>query len=155
MNAKFTKTDKRIIYRAIDANLNRAKEGLRVAEDTARFILNSRRLTTEFKSIRHSLDSISDTLGYAALINNRDIKADVGKKDFSLELKRANPAIILIANFQRSKESLRVLEEFLKLISAKLSSQAKKSRYAIYSLEKNIWSRLRITSELNLRRREG
>ncbi len=41
--------------RMIDANLNRATEGIRVAEDIVRFILDDDRLTERLKKIRHEI----------------------------------------------------------------------------------------------------
>ena len=46
------------IYRIIDANLNRATEGLRVIEDVVRFILNNAHLWEEIRNTRHSLVKI-------------------------------------------------------------------------------------------------
>ena len=43
------------LFRIIDANYNRAKEGLRVCEDIARFILNDKALSAGFKRARHTL----------------------------------------------------------------------------------------------------
>ncbi len=42
---------RRTIYRIIDANLNRASEGLRVIEDGVRFILDDRSFTEELKEV--------------------------------------------------------------------------------------------------------
>ena len=47
------------IYRVIDANLNRAKEGLRVCEDTVRFILKDKILTKKIKKLRHDITRIA------------------------------------------------------------------------------------------------
>ena len=41
--------------RLYDANLNRASEGLRVAEDVCRFHLDLPGLATELKELRHQL----------------------------------------------------------------------------------------------------
>ena len=43
------------MLRLLDANLNRAAEGLRVADDLARFVLDDAGLSGEFKAIRHGL----------------------------------------------------------------------------------------------------
>ena len=39
------------LHRMLDANLNRAREGLRVLEDTARFALDSEALSRELRKI--------------------------------------------------------------------------------------------------------
>ena len=45
--------------RVIDANFNRCKEGLRVAEDIFRFILKEDGLRKTLRRLRHSLDLIA------------------------------------------------------------------------------------------------
>ncbi|MFC1594778.1 hypothetical protein ACFL38_05570 [Candidatus Omnitrophota bacterium] len=47
------------MLRILDANINRAKEGLRVCEDEARFILNDARYSRQLKSVRHKISSLS------------------------------------------------------------------------------------------------
>ena len=46
------------LLRVIDANYNRAKEALRVAEDMLRFVLNSKALSSRCKLLRHRLTQI-------------------------------------------------------------------------------------------------
>ncbi len=43
------------VLRILDANLNRAREALRVVEDYARFVLNDDALCGELKQLRHDL----------------------------------------------------------------------------------------------------
>ena len=43
------------VLRIIDANLNRALEGLRIIEEIVRFILQDKRLTGYLKAIRHQI----------------------------------------------------------------------------------------------------
>lgn len=124
------------VFRVIDANLNRVKEGLRVCEDTTRFIFDDKRATREFKKIRHSIDLISGALDYKILLKYRNVDEDVGIRHIKAELKRADQNRILLANIQRVKESLRVIEEFLKLVDERLAGRAKYARYRTYSLEK-------------------
>ena len=44
------------LYRIIDANFNRSKEGLRVCEDMARFVWDDKILSVALKNIRHDLN---------------------------------------------------------------------------------------------------
>lgn len=134
------KIDEGKIYRIIDANLNRAKEGLRVCEDIARFIFDNKKLTGQYKSVRHKLSSVLDGLPFKKInaIKARDIGDDVGKKSIAVELERKNVKDIFLANSQRVKESVRVLEEFTKLLSGKTARGFKRLRYKIYALEKDI-----------------
>lgn len=125
------------INRIIDANINRAKEGLRVCEEITRFILNSKRLTFELKEIRHRIDKINKYLpSKAVLLKEREVSSDVGRNIHTNELERKNLADIFFANVQRVKESMRVLEEFTKLKNTKAAMEFKKSRYKIYEIEK-------------------
>ncbi|MFZ5799849.1 MAG: thiamine-phosphate pyrophosphorylase [Candidatus Omnitrophota bacterium] len=131
------KIDKKIL-RLIDANLNRAKEGLRVCEDLARFTLNARALTEDLKKIRHGVFVAIKVLApdLSVILESRDIRQDVGKMTTRAELSRRDLEDIFFANIQRSKEAMRVLEETSKLYNQKASRQFKILRYKIYDLEK-------------------
>lgn len=124
------------ILRVIDANFNRCKEGLRVIEDIFRFIFPNDFLRKKIRQIRHSLDNIAEEKILKDAILSRDSKKDLGRNIDHLELKRKDSLDILYINFQRAKESLRVLEEFFKLIIPKRVSAIKKIRYEIYTFEK-------------------
>ena len=132
------------INRIIDANLNRAKEGLRVCEEIARFVLNNRKLTSQFKTIRHNLDAIARGLPVNSfdLLSQRQSLTDVGKKIYINELKRKNVRDIFFASMQRVKESVRVLEEFTKLINRNTAIKFKKLRYDTYEVEKQAYMRI-------------
>ena len=64
--------------RIVDANLNRARESLRVLDDYARFLLNDAFLTGQFKRLRHRLAEASATLPAHLLLGSRDTRRDVG-----------------------------------------------------------------------------
>ena len=131
------------IYRIIDANLNRVKEGLRVCEEIARFILNNRKLAASFKNIRHQIDSIAKKVyPVSLLLKERDSDADVGRLNSRGELKRSNFKDIFRANIQRVKESLRVLEEFGKLVEEDSALSFKRIRYKVYEIEKDSFKKL-------------
>ena len=133
----------KVINRIIDANINRTKEGLRVCEEITRFILNSRNLTLEFKKIRHKIDTILKRLpSHIKLLEERDSLKDIGKDIYINELKRKDYQDIFFANIQRVKESIRVLEEFTKLINRNIAIEFKKIRYSIYEIEKKVIKRL-------------
>lgn len=132
------KVDEKKLLRILDANFNRAKEGLRVCEDVCRFILDDRTNSRQFKTLRHRLSAGICTLSFGKLVDCRNIEGDVGKRSTAVELKRRNICDIFYANAQRSKESLRVLEEFAKLMSPRLGEDLKKIRYQIYALEKKV-----------------
>ncbi len=128
------------IYRIIDANLNRLKEGLRVCEEINRFVLLDRKLTAELKRIRHEIDNIS--IGFFnrdKLLKHRESLKDIGRDIYCpKEFKRNNFKDTFIANIQRVKESLRVLEEFSKIHDCRAAMRFKKLRYRVYELEKKV-----------------
>lgn len=130
------------IYRVLDANINRAKEGLRTCEDTARFILNDETLAKKFKKLRHDITGITKEpkLKLAKIIRFRDTTSDFGKKKSYLEKGRKNISDVFAANFQRAKEAVRVLEEFSKLIDKNISDKFKCLRFRLYSLEKRTYT---------------
>ncbi|MFA5356160.1 MAG: thiamine-phosphate pyrophosphorylase [Candidatus Omnitrophota bacterium] len=131
-------SDIRAVYRIIDANINRAKEGLRVCEEIARFILENRKLTAGFKSMRHAVTAILKRLpaGVRGFVD-RDSAGDIGRKIYADELRRKDWQDIFYANMQRAKESIRVLEEFVKLSDKTAALKFKKIRYDLYGLEKD------------------
>ena len=135
-------------YRIIDANLNRAKEGLRVCEEITRFILNSNRFTAAFKTVRHEIDEVIKRIYPASmLLNKRNSHGDVGRSNSRGELKRASCKDIFLANIQRVKESLRVLEEFSKLEDCKAALCFKQLRYKVYEIEKKSFKKISALSD--------
>ncbi len=112
-------------------------------EEITRFILDNRHLSAELKKFRHRLDSIIKILPpKGVLLKERDSLKDIGKTIYMNELRRKNCRDIFSANMQRVKESLRVLEEFSKLIDTRAAIRFKEARYYIYELEKKIDQRL-------------
>lgn len=130
------------IYRLIDANFNRAKEALRVCEDVCRFFLDAPAYTRQYKNIRHQLTDSITGLNLKNMIAARSIENDVGRGTTASESKRKNGGDIFLANSQRAKESVRVLEECCKLYDVNSAKKVKQLRYKLYELEKKIISRL-------------
>jgi len=120
------------LFRVIDANLNRLKEGIRVIEDIARYLDNNKRLATKLKTLRHQsrIDDIRP------LLLSRDSENDVLRPTVKSEMNRNSLEDILIANYKRAQESSRVLEEMYKIVDPELSETFKSIRYALYTLEK-------------------
>lgn len=140
---KLPERKKNKIYRVIDANLNRLKEALRVCEDITRFLIDDYRLWLKFKRLRHEVFLAVNRLALAGrLLEARDTLKDVGKKTIAAESKRKDYQQIFFANIQRAKESLRVLEEFSKIIKKNGAESFKKIRYQLYSLEKEATKKL-------------
>ncbi|MFA5100516.1 MAG: thiamine-phosphate pyrophosphorylase [Candidatus Omnitrophota bacterium] len=141
------------IYRIIDANANRLKEGLRVCEEVSRFILDDNRLTRDLKNIRHEVDGLMAALtSRSACLSGRDSAHDTGRTiHTSRELERAGVGDIFCANIQRAKESIRVLEEFSKILNRKSALGFKDLRYRVYGIEKQSSASLRGINKLSLR----
>lgn len=141
-----------IIYRIIDANINRLKEGLRVIEEWCRFGLDNENYASICKKSRHEIIEIcrQAEISFSDLVSSRDTEGDVGVSLSSInEYEREDVSSVLKANFNRVQESLRVLEEYSKIF--KTGKPFEKIRYEMYTLEKDIFSdkkKLALQSEL-------
>lgn len=124
------------LHRLIDANLNRLREGIRVCEDVERYINDNQELSQKLKSIRHDCRVAM----YENYLQSRDIVGDVLKKTTASEASREGIASIQISNIKRAQESARVLEESLKLVDTAEAEKFKQIRYALYDVEKLIFS---------------
>ncbi len=123
--------------RVLDASANRASEGLRVVEDYVRFVLEDPALCRRIKETRHRLGMAIRGLDLEALISTRDTRGDIGTHIMTVtERARENPRAVLTANFKRTAEALRTLEEYGKLIDPWLAGQFEVLRYDVYTLEK-------------------
>ncbi|MGB2696559.1 MAG: thiamine-phosphate pyrophosphorylase [Candidatus Zixiibacteriota bacterium] len=138
--------DKKKVYRIQDANLNRAREGIRVAEDVARLYLDNESLAKKFKSLRHRITKIAQqSFESDKLLFFRDSEGDVGSKGMGkMEGKRKDIAGVVQANLRRSQEALRVLEEFGKLVQKDSAEKFKRVRFRIYTLEKKMAQKIKI-----------
>lgn len=119
--------------RVLDANANRAGEGFRTLEETARFLLNSRELQSLLKTLRHDLASAMTRLPRTQLLSSRDTPGDVGTSTTTTsEQQRANPADLVAAASTRCQQALRCLEEYGKLINVDFASDIEAIRYRAY-----------------------
>jgi len=127
------------LHRTIDANANRASEGLRVLEDFVRYWLDDHFLTSQLKSLRHDLDATLGDQGRLKGLPYRDTLGDVGTQiEGKLEYQRTNAIDLVLANFKRLQQALRSLEEHLKLNCGDASSKIEAIRYRSYTLEKAV-----------------
>ena len=133
------------VFRIIDANLNRAGEGLRFLEEISRMYLDDTPLTEELKSLRHDLMR-TDTFFNAKLLASRDSESDVGIDiEVATDDKEKDLPVLIVANARRVQESLRVLEEISKLefLASEFESEKfKHGRFTLYTIEKKLMSRL-------------
>ncbi len=132
------------ILRILDANFNRSREGLRVCEEITRFVMEDQHLTQELKKIRHAVSGCLKNFPGSSfeLVAARNIRRDVGKNPSQLEKTRQGAAGIFLANAERVKESLRVLEEASKLLDKKTADKLKKIRFHTYAIEKKVLKKL-------------
>ena len=135
VNKSSRRVSQKGIYRILDVNLNRCREGLRVIEDIYRFEYNRENDYRRIRSLRHRLNLVFRRM-YPQLLISRQAREDFGQR--FKERKRKNINEILIANFKRVEESLRVLEEFVRLISKDEGKKLKTIRYALYDMEKRL-----------------
>ncbi len=127
--------------RALDANCNRAREGFRVAEDVARFVLDDPRLLNRLKKMRHEVTAAEKTLFKSAELRAaaRNVEKDLGRGNVEKREKvRSNPRELLRANLKRAQEALRSLEEFSKLLKHPASARFKRLRYECYRVEEGL-----------------
>ncbi|MEX0268371.1 thiamine phosphate synthase [Leptolyngbyaceae cyanobacterium UHCC 1019] len=125
------------VLRILDANLDRAREGLRVVEEWCRFGLENAELTQECKSLRQELA----TWHTAELRSARDTPGDPGTVlTHAGEETRADVQQVVQANICRVEEALRVLEEYGKMHHLEMGSACKHMRYRVYILESKLTS---------------
>ncbi|WP_448598972.1 thiamine phosphate synthase [Thermoleptolyngbya sp.] len=126
------------IHRILDANLDRAREGLRIVEEWCRFGLNDASLTAECKDLRQRLAQWHTTDLRAA----RDTPSDPGiDLTHAAEMERPSLDALLQANLCRVQEALRVLEEYSKIDRPEMAAACKQLRYRVYTLESKLMGR--------------
>jgi len=104
------------LFRLIDANLNRLKEGIRVIEDINRYLYDNKTISSKLKELRH----LAKIENYLEILPYRDIQNDVLKASIQTEMVRENITSLLLANYKRAQEASRVLEEAFKLLDMPL-----------------------------------
>ncbi len=123
------------VYRILDANLDRAREGLRIVEEWCRFGLNNADQTDRIKHLRQTLAQWHDPI----LRQARDTPGDPGTAlTHPQEAERGDVAAVLLANLCRVQEALRVLEEYGKLYRSDFAAACKTMRYQVYTLESDL-----------------
>ena len=120
------------VRRLLDANLDRAREGLRVLEDWARFGLDRADLVARSKDLRQRLGLVHGDHLKLARHTATDPAAGMGHP---AQAERQAPEQVLAANAARVQEALRVIEEFGRCPEPELAAEAAAVRYALYDLE--------------------
>jgi len=125
------------IYQIIDANLDRAREGLRVLEDWARFGLGKEKYVEKIKDFRQILGK--NHLGVYKQSRNH-IEDKCKGLSHQEQFNRKTSEQIISSNSARVQEALRVIEEFSRLQNHELSKIASEIRYEIYTIEIDLLS---------------
>jgi thiamine-phosphate pyrophosphorylase len=129
------------LYRILDANLDRAREGLRVIEEWCRFGLNHSQLTEQCKHLRQELATWHTPELRAA----RNTPEDPGTElTHPQEETRDSIEQVLQVNFCRMEEALRVLEEYGKVYKPNMAAAVKQIRYQVYTLESSLMAYQRL-----------
>ena len=123
------------VARLIDANLDRAREGLRVIEDWCRFGLDRDDLVVPLKDWRQRLGQQHHDRYRRARSTATDVAAGLGHP---AQASRGTAQAIVKANASRVQEALRVLEEFGRNLDPALASTSAEIRYGLYDLEVRI-----------------
>jgi thiamine-phosphate pyrophosphorylase len=120
------------IHRILDANLDRAREGIRVLEEWCRFGLEDVILAEKCKNLRQTIAQWHHPEFRAARNTPNDVGTNLSHPQ---EMTRLDVQAVLQANCCRVQEALRVLEEYGKLTEPALAEAMKAVRYEVYTLE--------------------
>ena len=139
---------RRSVLRLLDANANRALEGLRVCEDIVRFHLGWAALYRRLRALRHAIAAAVNRLPVSRmdLIRARASRQDVGRTASSARVESLER--LLAVNFQRAKESLRTLEECARLmeprrrIAPRHHAAFQRLRFRVYDTERAVLLKL-------------
>ena len=135
VSASSAQSFSKAVLRILDANLDRAREGIRTIEEWCRFGLNDKETTSRLKHLRQVLASWHSPQIRAS----RDTPGDLGTAlTHDKEAVRISLVALLQANFARVQEALRVLEEYGKLYNLEMSASAKQMRYQLYTLDSQL-----------------
>ena len=119
--------------RMADAAFNRAREGLRVLEDLARFILDDPARVETLKQARHDLTRFAGSWPGLSMVLSRDTAGDVGTDiSTSAEGTRQDLRAVAAAAGRRATEALRSLEELAKVEAPHLAAGFERMRYGLY-----------------------
>ena len=103
------------VLRILDANGNRAREGLRTAEDYIRFTTGEGRWAKRLRALRHQVtDALARVASAEQLLSAREVQSDSGHPERSEEAHAqcdGTPRDVALRGLKRAEEAIRVLEE--------------------------------------------
>ncbi|MDX2254809.1 MAG: thiamine phosphate synthase [Pseudanabaenaceae cyanobacterium bins.39] len=124
-----------VIYRILDANLDRAREAMRTIEEWCRFGLENGDLCQQAKHIRQQLGQWHREEFRLARNTPEDPATGLSHPQ---EVSRVDVRSVLRANMARLQEAIRVLEEYSKIIDPSMAEAMKQMRYGVYSFESEL-----------------
>jgi len=128
-----------VVLRILDANMNRAREALRVMEEFARFGLEDAVLSRDAKSLRHDLAGSVPAEVARGQVARRDIVGDVGcNVRTASEYRRSDASDVLRAAARRLSEALRAIEEYGKTVDVGFAAAVEQLRYRAYDLDRRL-----------------
>ncbi len=125
------------LLRLLDANANRALEGIRVCEEIARFRFESPRMFRRLRALRHAIGQAVRRLPVTAvdLVRARQSRRDLGRRVFGSQVTSLERTLLI--NFQRAKEALRTLEECTRLLAPRHTAVFQLLRFRTYEAERD------------------
>lgn len=131
------------LLRILDANINRAREGLRVCEDLVRFGVDAPAQFRRLRALRHDLNAVLRHLPVktAEAVASRNSARDSGRRSPGSSSVRSLEHLLLI-NLQRVKEALRVLEETSRLLAPRQTARFQALRFRTYDVESDLLRRV-------------
>ena len=122
----------------MDANANRVLEGLRVCEEILRLHWSAPRQFRAVRALRHAVAVALRTppVGTTARLAARRSRTDVGRAAPAGRV--ASLEQLLLINFQRAKEALRVLEECSRLNTPRAVRTFQRLRFRTYQVEQHV-----------------
>jgi thiamine-phosphate pyrophosphorylase len=125
--------------RLIDANANRAREGIRTAEDYIRFKVGDVRWASGLKIIRHTItEQLTRVFSTEMLTGARNVSSDPLKplqEEGERPALNEDPKAVAHRGLKRAQEAMRVLEEYLRAAHPKISTELSLGRYSLYEAE--------------------
>lgn len=131
--------------RVLDANANRAREGIRTAEDYFRFVLEDEVRFKALRKLRHAVTAaVEEFFDETALPAARNVAGDSGaprtretEKTGGAEAEET-PRETALRGLKRAQEALRVLEEYGRAVSAKAATAFAQKRFNLYEAEQGL-----------------
>lgn len=124
--------------RLLDANANRAREGIRTAEDYIRFQIGAERWALRLRDARRRIaDALRVLASDEELLRARGVQTDAGHPGRAEPLHPSEeaPRQVAVRGLKRAQEALRVLEEFTRGPAPESSRTLARLRFDLYEAE--------------------